>query len=956
MKRILSLILILVLVLGSFPVFAVDATYGEMLFDMGLIKGDENGDLNEDATITRAEMMVVLSRLYGVEDEAMVFPLNSTFLDVPTDAWYAPYVAYAQVNGWAKGYGDGNFGPMDTINGNMAATFLLRTLGYNDPTDFMFDGAVAFAATMGIDVDAMFGNEGMITRGELFEMMYDTIHTETTDGVLLGEVLGVLAPAMVDELEVVEINILNLVEVEVVFNTELDEDSAEDLDNYTIDDHTFDADLQDDGMTVLLTMDENEEFENQEEFELEIDGVMNVDEELILEDYVSDELTAFDATIPVALGVELTGPDTFDIMFSEPVWDKEGDFTVEVENGVYGTTDIDFDGDTVSVTLGSELDEGDYEIEVTDAYDFAGFKAMDKTFTLEYVEDTAPPVAVVDSANETEVVLLFDEDVFFLDEAGDVAIEEELAEFFYHSYTSYTPGNEDADDIYGVEVDGDEVTLDFTDNPLPEGTVKFVVDYNANDGTVEDAWGNELESNLVFFVEVVIDDVPPEVTMLETEEVNYDDSDTDLDQDEFAIMFSEALNLEDGETINGGDIEDYVVVLDDDDDEMDIDDLTYYENEDDEYFILVDMDEDIEGTFTVTVMGFEDDSLLENEMEEVTLVLEKDDETDPELSDITAEFIQDDEDAIVYIMFGEDMATEGSYSVLDPENYLIDGDEIDLDDDSIELFGGADTVKIVLADTELEDGDKVEFARLADAAGNKSVELYDYTYLSEVTAPEVTLVTTIDEKHLEIEVDGELSVVRADGFKVVNNGATQTFASVSFSYDSDDEETTITATLKFDTKLNDPSDVPEMLIVLEDENKDDKGQYMEATTIAYDPMMITDGYAPSWDEDEFEDMYPDEEVTHSYFVLYFDEYLDEDDRYVAADFYIEIEGDEIVPFADFEVSVTDNYLTVWIYEDLEDGDEISVMVEDANYLMDWSGNEVEDFDFELDYIEEDVPR
>ena len=272
---------------------------------------------------------------------------------------------------------------------------------------------------------------------------------------------------------------------------------------------------------------------------------------------------------------------------------------------------------------------------------------------------------------------------------------------------------------------------------------------------------------MVFFVEVVVDDVAPVVTMLETEEYTDENGNTmDLAQDEFALVFSEALNTDSFDNDN-------VVVLDDEDDEVDVDSLTYVVSDDDEYFIIVEMDEEIEGTYTVTVMGYEDDSLLGNEMDEVTLTLVKDDETDPELADITAEFIQDDDDAIVYIMFGEDMATEGSYSVLDPENYMIDGNEIDLDDDSLELFGGADTVKIVLADTTLEDGDMVEFARLADAAGNKSVELYDYTYLSEVSAPMVTLVTTIDSKHLEITVDGELSTVKADGFEVVNKKMNQ---------------------------------------------------------------------------------------------------------------------------------------------------------------------------------------
>ncbi|OPL08058.1 MAG: hypothetical protein AVO33_02145, partial [delta proteobacterium ML8_F1] len=71
MKRVLSLVLVLVLVLGSFPVFAdeAEATYGEMLAEMELVLGDEEGNLMEGDALTRAQMMVVLARMYGVEEE-----------------------------------------------------------------------------------------------------------------------------------------------------------------------------------------------------------------------------------------------------------------------------------------------------------------------------------------------------------------------------------------------------------------------------------------------------------------------------------------------------------------------------------------------------------------------------------------------------------------------------------------------------------------------------------------------------------------------------------------------------------------------------------------------------------------------------------------------------------------------------------------------------------------------
>ena len=49
-----------------------------------------------------------------------------TFKDVASDAWYAGVVNYAAYKGWIKGYGDGNFGPMDNVIGYDALTMILR--------------------------------------------------------------------------------------------------------------------------------------------------------------------------------------------------------------------------------------------------------------------------------------------------------------------------------------------------------------------------------------------------------------------------------------------------------------------------------------------------------------------------------------------------------------------------------------------------------------------------------------------------------------------------------------------------------------------------------------------------------------------------------------------------------------------------------------------------------------
>jgi Spy/CpxP family protein refolding chaperone len=68
MKRILSLVLVLALVLGSVPVaFAAEETAGEKLKAAGFVAGDQDGNLMEDQKLTREQMMVLIAQMYGVQ-------------------------------------------------------------------------------------------------------------------------------------------------------------------------------------------------------------------------------------------------------------------------------------------------------------------------------------------------------------------------------------------------------------------------------------------------------------------------------------------------------------------------------------------------------------------------------------------------------------------------------------------------------------------------------------------------------------------------------------------------------------------------------------------------------------------------------------------------------------------------------------------------------------------------
>lgn len=79
-----------------------------------------------DATTTRAMVVTILYRLEG--EPAVTKDIK--FGDVPAGTWYTDAVNWAAANGIVNGYGDGKFGPDDTITREQMAAILYRYASY----------------------------------------------------------------------------------------------------------------------------------------------------------------------------------------------------------------------------------------------------------------------------------------------------------------------------------------------------------------------------------------------------------------------------------------------------------------------------------------------------------------------------------------------------------------------------------------------------------------------------------------------------------------------------------------------------------------------------------------------------------------------------------------------------------------------------------------------------------
>ena len=90
-----------------------------------LFNGTSETTFSPDQTTSRAMVATVLYRLEGQPDQA----LTDVYGDVSDDAWYADSIAWAAENGIVNGYGDGQFGPNDSVTREQFVVMLWRYVG-----------------------------------------------------------------------------------------------------------------------------------------------------------------------------------------------------------------------------------------------------------------------------------------------------------------------------------------------------------------------------------------------------------------------------------------------------------------------------------------------------------------------------------------------------------------------------------------------------------------------------------------------------------------------------------------------------------------------------------------------------------------------------------------------------------------------------------------------------------
>jgi len=164
---------------------------GEQLKLWKLIDGDPYGNLGEGNYLKRSEMMVIFARMMGKFNEAYAYKVPSTFTDA-SGHWAAPYVSYAQKQGWTSGMGNNQFGFEVPHRAKEAAVFMLKALGYKADVDFTWNDAFDKAKALGLFDGISVQPGDNILRGELFKVMVQTLMTNSKNETTpLGEKLNI---------------------------------------------------------------------------------------------------------------------------------------------------------------------------------------------------------------------------------------------------------------------------------------------------------------------------------------------------------------------------------------------------------------------------------------------------------------------------------------------------------------------------------------------------------------------------------------------------------------------------------------------------------------------------------------------------------------------------------------------------------------------------------------------
>lgn len=202
MRKVLSFVLVLALVLGSFSMaFGLTDVKGSdnsdainVCNDLGIVEGFPDGTFKPDQAVNRAEFAAMITRALGVPESALAAYTSTSFKDVAGYGWAVKYLAFCESKGIMEGDGMGNVMPGRTISVNEAITMVARAIGYTNNSAVLVGSWPANYVTLGQDLGLYvdLATVATVDRANAAQVIYNALTVEKVQVNADGETNRVL--------------------------------------------------------------------------------------------------------------------------------------------------------------------------------------------------------------------------------------------------------------------------------------------------------------------------------------------------------------------------------------------------------------------------------------------------------------------------------------------------------------------------------------------------------------------------------------------------------------------------------------------------------------------------------------------------------------------------------------------------------------------------------------------
>lgn len=186
-----ALCLVLPLGTGALAAQSTDTAL-ETVKVLGIMVGDENGNMNLSSPVTRAEFVKMMTAASAYQGTVGSGYGSSLFKDVKSSHWAGEYIRLGVEQGWFHGYVDGTFRPDSSITLEEGCTALLRLLGYDSGSlAGSFPSAqLSKSSAIGLLDDLAAVQGQVLTRQDCVTLFYNLLTTQTSSGSVYGATLG----------------------------------------------------------------------------------------------------------------------------------------------------------------------------------------------------------------------------------------------------------------------------------------------------------------------------------------------------------------------------------------------------------------------------------------------------------------------------------------------------------------------------------------------------------------------------------------------------------------------------------------------------------------------------------------------------------------------------------------------------------------------------------------------